>query len=68
MKCSQEKCSEPASWTYVWPGKPERSYACPDDFLRAVGIARTMGFQLGDARVMTPEEMTATTAPAKETP
>ena len=57
-KCSQVKCSEPAAWTYVWPGDPARKYACPNDFLRACNVASAMGFQLGDARPMTLDELT----------
>jgi hypothetical protein len=56
MKCSQMKCDEPASYTYVWPGRAGRSWACPGHMLAAARIAEAGGFTLGDARLCTLDE------------
>lgn len=48
MKCSQENCSTPACWSYVWPGKAKRQFACDHCMTLAKKIASTMGFALGD--------------------
>lgn len=50
MKCSQTKCVEKATYSYVWPGRPERTYACRWCLAKARGIALAMGFELGDVR------------------
>ena len=59
--CGQAKCSELASWSYVWPGHAERKVTCPECFLKAQSISAAMGFVLGDARPMTMDEMIAET-------
>lgn len=49
-ECSQENCCEPAAWSYVWPGRPERSYVCEKHFKAATNISLAMGFLLGDIK------------------
>lgn len=50
MKCSQKKCEQTATWSYVWPGDPDRKYACDECVIKAQRIAQAMGVYLGDAR------------------
>lgn len=60
MKCSQVTCEEVASYSYVWPGKAERDYACANCLLKAKSVAGALGVPLGDVRVCTVEEFLAT--------
>jgi len=57
MKCSEATCNEIALWTYVWPGRITRSWACLKHLAAATTAAGAMGFALGDARVCTLDEI-----------
>tara|TARA_R110000782_G_scaffold211669_1_gene299815 strand:+ start:3742 stop:3939 length:198 start_codon:yes stop_codon:yes gene_type:complete len=47
MECSQKNCTETAQWSYVWPGKADRSYACSPHKDKAVAVSGIVG-PLGD--------------------
>lgn len=55
MKCSQAKCESEACWSYVWPGRPDRMFACDPCRKRAEGVAEAMGFPLGDLMLIDSE-------------
>lgn len=54
-KCSQESCTAQATHSYVWPGKPDRMFACERHMGAARGLGDAMGFQLGDVQELNPD-------------
>lgn len=50
MKCSQSNCEELSTYSYVWPGREDRSFACDKHIDAASKISNAMGFSLGDLR------------------
>lgn len=50
MKCNQAGCEQEAKYSYVWPGRAERQYACARHVQLAQRISEAVGFHLGDIR------------------
>jgi hypothetical protein len=49
-ECSQVGCGDTAAISYVWPGRPDRSFACTFHGFMAARIVTAMGFELGDVK------------------
>lgn len=52
MKCSQQTCAVDASWSYVWPGRAERMFACDLCLVRAELILGAIGCEVSDLLIV----------------
>lgn len=55
LLCSQVNCLHAARWSYTWPGQSERLLACNDCMQKARGLAKSVGFELGDVKQLSHE-------------